>query len=86
MVDGRNPAKQLIDSLSHYLQGFIHPRWLFGISSINSINKTNQVGQKKLVRFITMHKASYIAYVPWSKVAILGMVIPPLIGILLMGI
>ena len=24
-------------SLSHYLQGFIHPRWLFGISSINSI-------------------------------------------------
>ena len=21
---------------SHYLQGFIHPRWLFGISSINS--------------------------------------------------
>ena len=25
------------------------------------------------------------AYVPWSKVAILGMVIPPLIGILIMG-
>ena len=23
---------QLIGSLSHYLQGFIHPRWLFGIS------------------------------------------------------
>ena len=28
---------QLIGSLSHYLQGFIHRRWLFGISSINSI-------------------------------------------------
>ena len=27
---------QLIGSLSHYLQGFLHPRWLFGISSINS--------------------------------------------------
>ena len=26
---------QLIESLSHYLEGFIHPRWLFGISSIN---------------------------------------------------
>ena len=26
-VDGRNPANQLIGSLSHYLQGFIHPRW-----------------------------------------------------------
>ena len=25
-VDGRNPANQLISSLSHYLQGFIHPR------------------------------------------------------------
>ena len=25
-------------------------------------------------------------YVPWSEVAILGMVIPPLIGILIMGI
>ena len=29
---------QLIGSLSHYLQCFIHPRWLFGISSIKSIN------------------------------------------------
>ena len=27
---------KLIGSLSHYLQGFIHPRWLFGISSSNS--------------------------------------------------
>ena len=26
-VDGRNPANQLIGSLSHYFQGFIHPRW-----------------------------------------------------------
>ena len=29
---------QLIGSLSYYLLCFIHPRWLFGISSINSIN------------------------------------------------
>ena len=36
-VGGRNPANQLICSLSHYLQCFIHARWLFGISSINSI-------------------------------------------------
>ena len=28
---------QLIGGLSNYLQGFIHPRWLFGISAINSI-------------------------------------------------
>ena len=34
----RNPANQLrlVYSLSHYLRGFLHPRWLFGISSINS--------------------------------------------------
>ena len=30
---------QLIGSLSHYLQDFIHSRWLFGISAINSIIK-----------------------------------------------
>ena len=35
-VDGRNPANQLIDSFSHDLEGFIHPRWC-RISSINSI-------------------------------------------------
>ena len=28
---------QLICSLSHYLQGFVHSSWLFGISSINSM-------------------------------------------------
>ena len=27
---------QLIGSFSHYLQGFKHPSWLLGISSINS--------------------------------------------------
>lgn len=27
VVDGRNPAKQLIGSLSHYFQGFLHPMW-----------------------------------------------------------
>ena len=35
-VDGRNPANQLIGSLSNCLQGFIHPRWC-RISSINSM-------------------------------------------------
>ena len=31
---------QLIGILSHYLQDFINPRWLFGISSINSIKRS----------------------------------------------
>ena len=30
---------QFIDSLSHYLKGFIHPRWLVEISAINSISQ-----------------------------------------------
>ena len=34
-VDGQI-LHQLVGSLSHYLQGFIHPRWLFGILSTNS--------------------------------------------------
>ena len=29
-VDGWNPAPVEVGSLSNYLQGFIHPRWLFG--------------------------------------------------------
>ena len=32
-VDGSEILHQLIGSSSHYSQGFIHPRWLFGISS-----------------------------------------------------
>ncbi len=35
-VDGRNPAPVEVGSLSHYLQGFIDPRWC-RISAINSI-------------------------------------------------
>ena len=42
-LDGLEPVNSPVevgrfDSLSHYLQGFIHSRWLFGISSINSIS------------------------------------------------
>ena len=36
-VDGRHPAPVEVGSLSHYLQGLIHLRWLFGISAINSM-------------------------------------------------
>ena len=36
-VDGGNPANQLIGSLSHYLQGFVPPRWLSGISEPSTV-------------------------------------------------
>ncbi len=41
-VDGRNPANQLIGSLSRYLRVFIHPRWC-RISSTNSITQMLKV-------------------------------------------
>ena len=38
-VDGRKPH-QLIESVSHYLRGFIHPRWCrIMISSIKGISE-----------------------------------------------
>ena len=33
----KKPIHKLIGSFSHYFQGSIHPQWLFGISSINTI-------------------------------------------------
>ena len=49
-VDGKNPANQLIGSLSHYLRRFQHhPRWLFGIFSINSTT------QKHRKRWLLVH-------------------------------
>ena len=44
-VDGRNPAPVEGGSLPHYLQGLIHPRWLFGISSINSITHISSISK-----------------------------------------
>ena len=38
-----NPEPVEVGSLSHSLQGFIHPRWLFGISSINSTAQISAV-------------------------------------------
>ena len=40
-VDGKNPAP-VDSSLSYYLDGFLHPRWLFGISSINSMSQKTE--------------------------------------------
>ena len=41
-----NILHQLIGRLSHYLQGFVHPRWLFGISSINSSSSGSPIFQE----------------------------------------
>ena len=32
---------ELVGSLSHYSQGFIHPRWLFGISEPSTVARTS---------------------------------------------
>ena len=36
-VDGRNPASVEVCSLSHSLQGFIHPKWLAGFQNVGWI-------------------------------------------------
>ena len=42
----RSPVE--VGSLSHYLRGFIHPRWLFGISAINSMTLISSPRKKSL--------------------------------------
>ena len=37
IVDGTNPAPVEVGSLSHYLHGFVHPRWLFWISKPSTV-------------------------------------------------
>ena len=46
---------QLIGSFSHYLQGFIHPRWSFGISepSTVSVSFSQQLFDSKIRDFTT---------------------------------
>ena len=43
-VDGKNPAPAEVGSLNHYLQGLIHPRWLFGISEPSTVSSTTKPG------------------------------------------
>ena len=40
-VGGRNPEPVEVGSLSHSLQGFWHPRWLFGISEPSTVHASN---------------------------------------------
>ena len=50
----RNPAVAPVEvgSLSHYLQGFLHSRWLFGISAINSITFQKWCFEERLLSFL----------------------------------
>ena len=57
---GRNPANQLICGLSHYLQGFIHFRWLSGISEPSTVAMNNpSCGEIRLD--VTYLRAGFIA-------------------------
>ena len=66
-VDGRHPAPvDMVNiSLSHYLRGFIHPRWC-RISSINSIPHFSQVQQSKIFK-ISPDVWSWQAFRNWKK-------------------
>ena len=69
-VDGRNPANQLICSLSMFIPYPIIYWWFFS-------------SQVVLPGFLNHQKYGSVL---GSKLVVLGMAIPPLIGILIMGI
>ena len=56
-VDGGNSAPVEVSSLSHYLQGFIHPRWC----RISSINRRNSSPH-------SMYDLQYISSTEWRPV------------------
>ena len=52
---------QLIGSLSHYLKRFMHARWLFGISSTNSIDQIpSRMRPEKLVKMRLPYRLSQL--------------------------
>ena len=46
-----DPAPVEVGSLSHYLQGFVHPRWLFGIRN----GKELEDPEKRVEELIDTH-------------------------------
>lgn len=58
-VDGSEILLSSVGSLSHYLHSFLHPRWLFWNSSINSINK-----KQSLVWFIGRGWDTALSWIP----------------------
>ena len=71
---------QLMSSLSHYLQGFIHPRWC-RISSINSITlrSTNEIPWK--IPFVPGRKHQNGVFVSHGYVTVVDRRVPVLGGI-----
>ena len=49
-VDGTNPAPVEVGSLRHYLQGFIHPRWLAGFLNHQQLNCTYSENSSEMKR------------------------------------
>ena len=62
IVDGRNPAPVEVGRLSHYLQGFIHARWLAGF--LASTESCQQKSRKTTCRLAT-HKLENYCW--WKK-------------------
>ena len=62
-VDGRNPAPVEVGSLSHYLQGFIHPRWC----RISSINSMESLKMKKSWWWVLLERGTTEVYKPFKE-------------------
>ncbi len=59
-VDGRNPAPVEVGSLSHSLQGFIHPRWC----RFSSINSNSEIKYQTLLVLGVGFLKFQVAYLP----------------------
>ena len=61
----RNPAStSWSGKYPHYLEGFNHPRWLFGISSINSISSIIPPEKKNCTQ-IGPASLTFLGYLRW---------------------
>ncbi len=74
MIQGSAPPKKL-------------PRWVLCWKLAPPKNQTSHFTSCEISQRCNwgISNFRFCTYVPWSKVAILGLVIPPLIGILIMG-
>ena len=72
---------QLIGSLSNYLPGFLHTRWLFGISSINGMSpgafKKGRCSSTKWCPYKTCHNEKNITKLIQTYTAVAGILQGP---------
>ena len=78
---GRNSAPVEVGSFSHYLQGFVHPRWLFRISSINSTTWLDLIWGERWFGWHFSRIFPYFRYRFWGNHILFQPILPTLHGV-----